>query len=766
MRRPSRSALGLLALLAACGIHSADEAAIGGPPPDAGAADAGADGVANDAGPGDPFASGPPLGARRHPDGDLEIRVRAPRAERVEVCLFAAQTGEVERLRLPLDPRGDGLFTLRVAALRLAEAGLGEPLFYGLRAFGPNWRYDPAFTPGSLTGFVRDVDDEGNRFDPNKLLLDPYALEVSHDPITLTFANGAVYRTGEGNRQLDSGPFAPKGVVLPSRRLATTSPPARHLRDDVVYEVHLRGFTMADASVPEAERGTYAGAARRAAYLKSLGVTAIELLPLHETPNDQNERTPDASGDNMWGYSTLSFFAPDRRYAKDRSPGGPTRELAAMVDAFHAEGIKVFVDVVYNHTAEGGAGGDAATLYSLRGLDNATFYELADDAHRHVDNNGVGSNVNTANPVTADLVVASLRYWHELLGVDGFRFDLASVVGNGCTRGCFRFDKGGLLTRIAKELPSRTDDGARGVDLVAEPWGIGAGTYQVGNFPPGWAEWNDRFRDTVRRDLNRLGADAVTPRELARRIQGSPDLYGDDGRGPAASINYVVSHDGMTLADLFAYDVKQNDQPWPYGPSSGGTDSDLAFSHGGDPARQRGAARTALALVALSAGVPMFTGGDERLRTVRGNNNPYNLDSVGAWLDWTPTPERDAFTAFTAKLLAFRHAHPALRPAKFSRGADVTWLRDDGVTADDAYLDAADRHALGWTLDGATPLTVFYNGWSGTVLVTPPAPPAGKAWKAVFDTSEAAESWGNAGERDASFPYALGRRSVLVLVAK
>lgn len=369
--------------------------------------------------------------------------------------------------------------------------------------------------------------------------------------------------------------------------------------------------------------------------------------------------------------------------------------------------------------------------------------------------------------MTGDLVVDSLRYWHEVLGVDGFRFDLASVVGNACTRGCFRFQRdGGLLARIAKELPARTDDGARGVDLVAEPWGLGAGTYQVGSFPRGWAEWNDKFRDTVRRDLNRLGVDAVTPRELTRRIAGSPDLFGDDGRGPAASINYVVSHDGMTLADLFTYDAKKNDQPWPYGPSSGGTDADLAFSHGGDPSRQRAAARTAMALTLLSAGVPMFTGGDERLRTLRGNNNPYNLDSVAAWLDWGETPERTAFTAFTSKLLAFRHAHAELRARSFWTASQVRWLEDDGSVADDAYLDGGAQHAIGWRLEGAPPLVVFYNGWSGTLLVTPPAAPAGTRWKVAFDTSESAETWGNAGDRESGFPYALGRRSVLVLVAR
>ena len=508
----------------------------------------------------------------------------------------------------------------------------------------------------------------------------------------------------------------------------------------------------------------------------------MEFLPLHETPNDQNERTPEAQGDNYWGYSTLSFFAPDRRYAFDKSPGGPTRELRAMVDAFHAEGIKVWIDVVYNHTSEGGANGPAATIYGLRGLDNRTFYELADDPSGYVSSNGVGPNVNTASPVTADLVVDSLRYWYRDLGVDGFRFDLASVVANGCTRGCYRFDPNGLPKRIARDLPARPDEGGAGVDLVAEPWGLADGSYQVGGFPKGWSEWNDRYRDTVRRSLNKLGVADVTPREMATRIRGSADIYARSGRTPSASVNLLVAHDGMTLFDLFSYDVKSNAQPWPFGPSDGGTDNDLAYSHGGNPARQRAAARASLALAILSAGVPMINGGDERLRTQRGNNNAYNLDSPAIWLDWTSVPNADAFAAFTTRAFAFRNAHDALRPAAHWRergepkGAQVVWRRDDGQPADAAYLDSPTRHFLAFELDGASlgdtskGILVGYNGSAGTVTMALPPAPEGRTWSVVADTSVAAEAWGNWRlESDASAAastYAVSQRSVVVFLAR
>ena len=725
----------------------------------------------------DPWAYGPPLGARLHRDGSLEVRVRAPNATRIEVALFSRALGENERLRVEALRDGDR-FAVRIDAETLRAAGLhtggsGEPLYYGLRVWGPNWAYDPAWTPGSELGFVVEIDAAGNRMNPNKVVLDPYALELSHDPRGPGNTDFAPFRGDAAHRTIDSALVAPKGIVIDVPPLATPGP-GRALRDHVVYEVHLRGLTRADDTE---DAGTYARARSRAASLAALGVTAIELLPLHETGNDQNELTPDASGDNYWGYSTLSYFAADRRYAFDRGPGGPTRELREMVRAFHDEGLEVWVDVVYNHTAEG-----TGAYFSMRGVDDATYYQHGADARTYVNHNGVGPNVATAQPIVADLVIDSLRYWHEVIGVDGYRFDLASILGNACTRTCFRYEPDGLLARITDEL-GRPRDGGRGAIMVAEPWGIGEGTYRLGQFPEGWAEWNDRFRDTVRRDLNRLGQEVVPLRDLARRIAGSPDVFGRFD--PASSINFVTAHDGFTLRDLFAYDAKQNEQAWPWGPSSGGSDHNLSWSYDGDVVRQRRSARTAMALLALAHGVPMINGGDEHLRTQRGNNNPYNLDSPAIWLDPEgPTNER-AFHAMTRALFAFRHAHAALRPDRFVANEDrdgdgrpaLAWHRDDGARADDAYLDAPDRHFLSWVLDADelgdrdAAIWVAYNGWSSPLLANPPTPPEGTRWHLVVDTSEAGAAFDHArSDEDAvavdAWPFVIDSRALAAFVAR
>ena len=741
------------------------------PSPDAVAPDA-AVVTPPDAGPpADPWSVGPPWGARRFADGTLEVRVRAPSATRLDLCLFAAATGESERLRLPMTP-GDGAFTLRVSPAELSANGLGggSPLHYGLRAFGPNWPADPTWAPGSAAGFASDVDTDGHRMNPNKLLTDPYALEITHDPVGPQHRVAGDYESGEAHRTTDTGPYAPKGIVVDVLPPVAAGPqrPQRPLGDEIVYEVHLRGLTMADPTVPENERGTYAGAARRAAYLRDLGVTAVEFLPLQETQNDQNELSSDAQGDNSWGYSTLNFFAPDRRYAADRAPGGPTAELRTLVAAYHAAGLKVLVDVVYNHTAEGGAQGPRAKLFSFRGLDNGAYYELGDDAAAYVSSNGVGPNFNTADPLAADLVIDSMRYWHAQLGVDGFRLDLASVVGNGCTRSCYRFAPDGLLTRMTRELP--------GVDLIAEPWGTVEGSYQIGRFPSGFAEWNDHFRDTMRRDLNRLGVEAVTPAELVARLSGSRDLFGAANRGPAASLNYVVSHDGLPLHDLFAYAAPVNDAEWPCGPSGGGNANERSWDHHGVPAEQRRAARTALALTLLTPGVPMIEGGDELQRTTHGNYNAYNIDSACTWLDWSG--EGGAFQRFVTGAMAFRGAHPALHPAQFW-DASVQWFQDNGVPADRGYLEAADRHFLAWTLDGGAlgdPFAGFYvayNGWSGVVNAHVPPPPDGHTWHLVADTGVAAEAWDNwlapeavtAAAPVGDTPYPVEPRGLAVFVA-
>jgi glycogen operon protein len=633
------------------------------------------------------------------------------------------------------------VFVARLSRAELEAAGLGDIIYYGYRAWGPNWTHDPAWTPGSEAGFVVDVDVAGNRMNPNKLVFDPYARELSHDPTNAVHRDARVYRTGAEWRAVDSAPFAPKGVVLADAPPAPGPRPSWPLRDDIIYEVHLRGLTAADATAG-ACAGTYAAAAAIAPRLAALGVTAVELLPVMETWNDANDVDPSsASGDNYWGYSTLSFFAPDRRYACDRSPGGPTREFVAMTHAFHEAGLKVFVDVVYNHTTEGGGG----SLYSWRGLDNAGYYQLDDAGTGFGNHTGIGGNTAAQSPVFRDLVVDSLRYYAEVLGVDGFRFDLAPILGNGCERSCFRFepdDPAGILRRAADELPARGEGGGAGVDLIAEAWGVGAGTYQVGRFPHGWAEWNGQFRDTIRQDQNQLGVTAVTLGWLADRLAGSPELFADDGRPPAASVNYLVSHDGFTLRDLYACNAKQNAQAWPYGPSSGGDDDNKSWDQGGDPARQRQAARTGMALLMVAAGVPMMTGGDEFLRTQGCNNNPYNLDSPAMWLDWTQLEAQRGFHTFVTRLIAFRRAHPALRPAAWRGAPALTWHGADGQPLSGAAMDDPSRNVIVMRIDGAaTPgepargLFVAYNGGTASSRVTLSRFAPGTRFHRVADTA-------------------------------
>lgn len=729
----------------------------------------------------------------------LTFRVYSSRATRLEVNLYAARSGADEKLRYTLTKNAStNVWSVTVPVSSLTGAGIGT-VYYGYRAWGPNWPYSASWSKGSSVGFVSDVDASGNRFNPNKLLLDPYALEVSHDPqgpASGVYSN-AVYATGAANRALDSGRAAPKGIVLSSTTAAVGTRPTRSLKDDVVYEVHLRGLTKGDASVSCA--GTYAGAAARAASLKALGVTAVEFLPVQETDNDANDVTDAASGrsatgttgDNYWGYMTTNYFAPDRRYACDQTAGGPTKEFRAMVKSFHDQGIKVFIDVVYNHTAEGGTWGpnDTATILSWRGLDNAAYYTLTGDGQNYWDNTGIGANFNTFGAAAQNLIVDSLKYWRDELGVDGFRFDLASVLGNTCTSGCFNYDKmnaGTALNRITRDLTPRPVGGGSGVDLIAEPWAIGGNSYQVGNFPSGWSEWNGQYRDTLRRDQNKMGVEAVTPGQLASRLSGSSDLYGDDGRRPQHSVNFMVAHDGFTHADLYRCTTKNNTQAWPYGPSDGGEDNNHSWDQGGVAADQRKAARNGMALLLLSAGTPMLTGGDEILRSVNCNNNPYNLDSSANWLPATASADGATFRTFTQKLLAFRAAHPALRPANFYAATDTNgnameqlrWFRPDGAVADSAYFNDANNHALAYRLDGtefadpAGAIYVAYNGWSGNVNFTLPWPGAGRSWYRVTDTCSWAEGAGQldlnaaTGVGGENATYGLCGRGMLVLVAR
>jgi len=678
----------------------------------------------------------------------ITFRVYSSTATRIEVDLYASGYGANESAVYVLSAQGGGVWQATVPVSSLRLSGISGAIYYGYRAWGPNWTYSSSWTRGSAVGFVADVDANGNRFNPNKLLLDPYAREVSQDPLNASNQDATKFATGTGYRNIDSGKYASKGIVLAPSTQSTGSKPTRAQKDDVIYEVHVRGFTAQDTSIAAAYRGTYKGAGMKASYLASLGVTAVEFLPVQETQNDANDVTPNSDvGQNYWGYMTEDYFAPDRRYSSNKAAGGPTAEFQAMVQAFHNAGIKVYLDVVYNHTSEGGtwSGTDPSTasITSWRGLDNKTYYELASGNQYFYDNTGTGANYNTYNTVAQNLIVDSLAYWSTTLGVDGFRFDLAAVLGNTCTNGCYNFnaaDPNVAINRILQEFTVRPAGGGSGVDLFAEPWAAsGIGAYQLGAFPVGWSEWNGLFRDSVRQAQNELGQMTIRITQDANDFSGSSNLFQGNGRAPWNSTNFIDVHDGMTLKDVYSCNGSNNNQPWPWGPSDGGTSTNYSWDQGSVAADQRRAARTGLAYVMLSAGTPLLQGGDEHLRSLQCNNNAYNLDSSGNWLNYSWTTDQTNFYTFAQRLIAFRKAHPALRPVNWYTGSEVVWYQPSGAVADNTYWNNTSNYAIAYTLKGtdfadANSMYVAFNGWSGNVNFTLPPPPTGTSWYRVTDT--------------------------------
>jgi glycogen operon protein len=714
------------------------------------------------------------------------FRVYSSRATRIDVYLYASPLNLPEVLSFPLSASsGTNIFSTSIPVATLLAAGINGQVYYGYRAWGPNWPFSSSWTKGSSAGFILDVDAQGNRFNPNKLLIDPYAREISHDPINATWTDGTVYASGASNRNRDSGNMAPKSILWVPVSQSIGMKPTRAQKDDVIYEVNVRGLTKNDSSVPAAVQGTYAGATLKASYLASLGVTAVEFQPVQETQNDSNDNTPNSTiGQNYWGYSTLNYFAPDRRYASNKAAGGPTSEFQTMVKAFHDQGIKVYIDVVYNHTAEGGPWNpsDPTTysIFSWRGLDNPTYYELTSDMQSSYDNTGTGGNYNTYNTVAQTLIVDSLAYWRDTMGVDGFRFDLAPVLGNTCTNNCFTFsstDRNTAINRILRELPQRPATGGSGVDLYAEPWAIGAGTYQLGAFPIGWSEWNGNYRDTLRQAQNDLGVSTITTGQLATRFAGSSDLFGS--RNPWNSTNFMVVHDGFTLNDLYSCNSPNNTQAWPYGPSNGGSTTNYSWDQGGAAADERAAERVGFAFMMLSAGTPLMTGGDEYLRSLRCNNNAYNVDSIANWLNYSWSSDQSNFKAFVQAMIAFRKAHAALRPLTFYSTAQLSWWTPAGTTADATYFNSGSNHAIAYQLYGAalgdsySSIYVGYNGWSGNVNFILPPPGNGTSWYRVTDTCTWAEGPNQVrtpGSEDSiggqGYVYGLCSRGLLLLIAK
>ncbi|MBR1722207.1 MAG: chitobiase/beta-hexosaminidase C-terminal domain-containing protein, partial [Treponema sp.] len=564
---------------------------------------------------------------------------------------------------------------------------------YAYRVWGPNWTYSSDWKRGgSNAGFVSDCDSSGNRFNPNKVVFDPYAKEMTHDPsnasaiasykttnssYALAVSDYQILSTGETTpsgstkpwREFDSGTISPKGYVITDSTGYGTKP-AIPQKDAIIYEAHVRGITKHSSAanlssllsgydgfddvvdIPEEYRGTYKGAALLVPYLKALGINTIELLPVHETDNDANP--DDGPGGNFWGYMTFDYFAPDRRYSSDKSAGGPTREFKEMVKTFHDAGMEVYLDVVFNHTGEGGTwhgsssdanfdSGKQCTVVSMRGIDNQTYYSLVNGTKwSYWETTGCGNNMQCDNSVVRKFIIDSLTYWIDEMGVDGFRFDLATTLGreyNSSTGNWNYNSSAATLTQIASLGKTKN------AEMIAESWDCGDNSYQVGNFPEGWAGWNGYYRDTLRGFVGNAACSANIPYSDA--------LYGDMNHFSTKdpSVNFIVAHDGFTLADLCSYSGSgnyYNDKlSWPFGPSDGGNGDNNAISTGTDAASRRQRARNYFAMQMFSAGIPMIVYGDEFGRTQNGNNNPYNIDSVATWNNYNMIPTASPHKAST-----------------------------------------------------------------------------------------------------------------------
>ena len=624
--------------------------------------------------PGRPY----PLGATWDGTG-VNFALFSEHATAVDLCLFDAADPSREVRRIAVTERTDQIWHVY-----LPEARPG--LLYGYRVHGP---YAPA---------------EGHRFNPAKVLLDPYAKAIAGKVKWSDALFG--YRPGEsdegaGPDSRDSAPFMPKCVVVES---AFSWGDDRLLRTPwhktVIYEVHVKGFTARHPQIAPELRGTYAGLASPPAleHLRRLGVTAVELLPVHHSVTERHLEKRGLS--NYWGYNSIGFLAPDSRFASLGVRGEQVAEFKTMVKRLHEMGIEVILDVVYNHTAEGSHRGPTLCF---RGIDNRAYYRLeASDRRYYRDYTGCGNTLDLTHPRSLQLLMDSLRYWVLDMHVDGFRFDLASALA----RELHDVDRLGAFFDIVHQDPIISQ-----VKLIAEPWDLGEGGYQVGNFPPGWAEWNGRYRDTIRRywkgDWGQVG-------ELAYRLTGSSDLYEQGGRRPSASINFVTAHDGFTLADLVTYTQKRNEANGE--DNRDGSDENFGSNCGIEgptddravQARRERQQRNFLATLLLSQGVPMLSGGDEMGRSQRGNNNAYCQDSELSWFAWPPTGTGARLLDFTRRLIRLRLDHPVFRRRRFFQGRrihgstvkDLSWLRPDGTEMTDDEWSNWQSRSLGLQLAG------------------------------------------------------------------
>ncbi|GKS56963.1 glycogen operon protein GlgX homolog [Nitrospira sp.] len=701
--------------------------------------------------PGKPY----PLGATWDGEG-VNFSLFSENATAVELCLFDGPDAIQESYRIRLEERTDQVWHVYIP-------GLWPGQHYGYRVHGP---YDPG---------------QGHRFNPYKLLIDPYAKSIAG---TVEWSDAMFgYRIGDPRADLtldarDNADNVPKSVVVDQ---AFTWGGDHLLKTPwdktIIYEVHVKGLTARHPDVPEHMRGTYSALTTPAVidHLLHLGVTAVELLPIHQFVRDKH--LADRNLTNYWGYNTIGFFSPDIRYAVSPVRGRHVREFKTMVKTLHSAGIEVILDVVYNHTAEGNHLGP--TL-SFRGIDNASYYRLVDhDRRYYMDYTGCGNTLNVTHPRTLQLIMDSLRYWVTDMHVDGFRFDLASALA----RELHAVDRLGAFFDILHQDPILSQ-----VKLIAEPWDIGEGGYQVGNFPVGWAEWNGKYRDTIRRYVKGDGGQVA---ELAYRLTGSSDLYSMSGRRPYASINFITAHDGFTLHDLVSYNEKHNLDNGE--DNRDGSDDNESWNCGvegptDDPKivdlreRQK---RNFLTLLFFSQGVPMLCGGDEIGRTQGGNNNAYCQDNEISWFDWKLDRAQRDFLEFVRALIAFRKRHPVLRRRRFFQGRhirgsevkDIAWFRPDGKEMTDEDWNAGYVRSLMLRLAGDAisetdekgrpvvddTLLMLLNAHHGPLAFTLPAHKRGVRWQPLLDTAiapgaEKPVSILKGGER-----YELEARSIAVL---
>ena len=701
--------------------------------------------------PGNPY----PLGATWDGEG-VNFALFSEHATAVELCLFDGPDSDKESHRVRLEEQTDQVWHAYIH-------GLWPGQHYGYRVHGP---YAP---------------QEGHRFNHHKLLIDPYAKSIAG---TVDWSDAMFgYKIGDPKADLsfddrDNAANIPKCVVVDQ---AFTWGGDRQLKTPwdrtVIYEVHVKGVTARHPEVPDHMRGTFSGLTTPAVidHLLALGVTAVELLPVHHFVRDKH--LADRGLTNYWGYNTIGFLAPDIRYAVSPVRGRHVREFKTMVKTLHSAGIEVILDVVYNHTAEGNHLGPT---FSFRGIDNAAYYRLVDkDKRYYTDYTGCGNTLNVTHPRTLQLIMDSLRYWVTEMHVDGFRFDLASTLA----RELHAVDRLSAFFDILHQDPILSQ-----VKLIAEPWDVGEGGYQVGNFPVGWAEWNGKYRDGIRRYIKGDGGQVG---ELAYRLTGSSDLYGMSGRRPFASVNFITAHDGFTLHDLVSHNHKHNHANGEQ--NQDGTDDNASWNCGAegpsnDPAivelreRQK---RNFLTLLFLSQGVPMLCGGDEIGRTQQGNNNAYCQDNEISWFDWSLDHARKDLLEFVRALIRLRKRHPVLRRRRFFQGRyirgsevkDLSWFRPDGkeMTDDDWIAGYARSLALRLAGDAIAEtdskgrpivddtLLILLNAHHAPLAFTLPAHKRGIHWYPLLDTAVSPDtekpiSMLKGGER-----YQMDARSIAVL---